>query len=109
MMMINGTRVKWTLALLCVMASCAGRTALAGRDDGALPRKAMLGAALEPVSAERQARLKLPDQRGAAVVKILPGTPAEAAGLKAGDVVRALDGAPVASVPDLLKELGRRK
>jgi pimeloyl-ACP methyl ester carboxylesterase len=108
-MMSHFTWTTGTLALLCGLVACGGDAALAGRDDGALRRKPILGAALEPVSAERQARQKLPDQKGAAVVKILPGTPAEAAGLKASDVVRSLDGAPVAGVPEVLKELGRRR
>ncbi len=38
-------------------------------------------------------------QGGLAVVKVFPGSPAEAAGLKAGDVINKLDSKPVAGIP----------
>ncbi|QZA33529.1 RIP metalloprotease RseP [Hydrogenibacillus sp. N12] len=40
------------------------------------------------------------------VGKVGPGTPAEAAGLRAGDVIRAVDGQPVASWDDLQRAIG---
>jgi regulator of sigma E protease len=40
--------------------------------------------------------------------RLVPGDPADKAGLKAGDVVRAIDGAPVASYGDLQKKVSVR-
>jgi alpha-beta hydrolase superfamily lysophospholipase len=69
----------------------------------------MLGAAVEPISADLKTKLKLPDDRGTAISRALPGSPAEAAGLKAGDVVRSVDGAPVAGTAQFLAAIGRHK
>ncbi|MFO0892602.1 MAG: alpha/beta fold hydrolase, partial [Isosphaeraceae bacterium] len=81
----------------------------AGEAAGGLPRKAMLGAALEPVSPELRAKLKLPDKGGAAVVRPLPGSPAESAGLKPGDVIQTVDGANVSGPADVIAAVARRK
>jgi putative serine protease PepD len=45
--------------------------------------------------------------RGAYVGGVNPGSPAEAAGLKAGDVITAVGGTPVGSVDDLTAALGK--
>jgi S1-C subfamily serine protease len=44
---------------------------------------------------------------GAYVGGVNPGSPAEAAGLKAGDVITAVGGTPVGSVDDLTAALGK--
>jgi serine protease Do len=48
------------------------------------------------------AEKKLPVKEGALVVEITKGTGADKAGLKAGDVIVALDGKPVTSMDDLI-------
>ncbi|MFL5731979.1 MAG: PDZ domain-containing protein [Chloroflexia bacterium] len=45
--------------------------------------------------------------QGAYVGGVHPGSPAEAAGLKAGDVITAVDGDPIRSVNDLVSALNR--
>ena len=45
--------------------------------------------------------------KGVLVVEATPGSPAQRAGLRAGDVLVAVDGAPVAAAKDVLDALGR--
>lgn len=51
-----------------------------------------LGVRLADLDADRARALKLDEERGAEVVKVEPGSPAEAAGLKAGDVLLSYNG-----------------
>ena len=50
---------------------------------------------------------KLPVTEGAIIEKVLPGTGAEKAGLKQGDIVVALDGEPVRTMDDLILRVRR--
>lgn len=50
---------------------------------------------LEPMDPEVATFLKLADQSGCVVSEVLEGSPAEAAGLKARDIILALDGQPL--------------
>lgn len=58
-------------------------------------RKAWLGAASQPLTPKLGERLGIKAEGGARFTRVYPGTEAEKAGLKIGDVVLALDGAPV--------------
>ena len=71
------------------------QTAEAGAEDaGAGPR---IGLALAPISPEARAELGLPEGgSGAVVAEVEPGSPAEAAGLRPGDVLTRVGGKPVA-------------
>jgi serine protease Do len=60
-------------------------------------RKAWLGIASQPLTPKLATRLALKADGGARVTQIYPGTTAESAGLQVGDVILALDGAPVAA------------
>ncbi len=60
-------------------------------------RKAWLGAASQPLTPKLSARLGIKAEGGARLTRIYPGTQAEAAGLKVGDVVVALDGVEVSA------------
>ncbi len=55
-------------------------------EDGRVSR-GYLGVALSEVNADKAKELKLPDRRGALVMEVEPGSPAERAGLKANDVL----------------------
>lgn len=57
--------------------------------------KAWLGAATQPLTPKLAARLGIKSEGGARITRLFPGTQAEAAGLQVGDIVLALDGAPV--------------
>jgi Do/DeqQ family serine protease len=54
-----------------------------------------LGVSLQPLTAELSEALGVRDTRGAVVARVAPGSPAEAAGLKANDVIVAFDGLAV--------------
>lgn len=58
-------------------------------------RKAWLGAASQPLTPKLGAQLKITSEGGARLTRIYPGTEAEKAGLRVGDVVLAIDGLDV--------------
>jgi pimeloyl-ACP methyl ester carboxylesterase len=93
----NMPRSLWSRAACAavVAVSLAGSEELvraAGADDP-LPRRAWLGAALEPADG------------GVRVREVLPGSSAEAAELKPGDVIKSIDGQAVEGVPAVLRAL----
>ena len=59
-------------------------------------RRGSLGVTIQPVTPEIAANLRLQEVRGALVNSVAPGSPAERAGLRRGDVITAFNGAPVA-------------
>ncbi|KWF72266.1 Do family serine endopeptidase [Burkholderia pseudomultivorans] len=61
-----------------------------------------LGVALQEVGQALARSFGLPDPDGAVITQVEPGGPGAAAGLQAGDVVRAIDGKAVADSADLL-------
>lgn len=65
---------------------------------GAGPRRAMLGIQVDPASG----------RDGVRVEEVSPGGPAEAAGVRAGDVIVAIDGAKLEGRDDSARELVRR-
>lgn len=65
-----------------------------------------LGLALAPLDEAARAQLGLPrDARGAVVAEVRPGSPAAAAGLRAGDVLTAIGGQPVTSADQAARAL----
>jgi C-terminal processing protease CtpA/Prc len=68
--------------------------------------RSYLGVYLEDVTAERAKELRLSEERGAVVMKVVAGGPAEKAGLKENDVIVAFNGRRVDSVMELTRLLG---
>ncbi len=68
-----------------------------------------LGVNVQDVSEELAQHFALKGREGAIVARVLPGSPAEKAGLKDGDVVVAYGGQPVQSVAALLKQVARAR
>lgn len=64
-----------------------------------------LGVYLEEVTSERAKELGLTEERGAVVMKVVSGSPAEKAGLKENDVVVSFNGRRVDSVRELQRLL----
>lgn len=60
-----------------------------------------LGVFLEEVTPERKKDLGLSEERGAIVMKVISGSPAEKAGLKENDVIASFNGRQVDSVREL--------
>jgi serine protease Do len=71
--------------------------------DGKIRRSA-IGVVVETLNAIEAGRLKRPDRKGAWVKDVLPGGPADKAGIAPDDVILAFDGKPIAS-PDELRWL----
>ena len=66
-----------------------------------------LGVAIQPVDATLGKALGLEGARGALVAEVEPSGPADRAGLKAGDVIVSLEGAPVPAADDLPRMVAR--
>ncbi len=67
--------------------------------------RGQLGVVVQAVTAENAKGFGLPDNSGALVSQVMPGSPAEKAGLQAGDVIRSVNGNPVresSSLPPMI-------
>ncbi|WP_337266409.1 Do family serine endopeptidase [Oryzifoliimicrobium ureilyticus] len=73
--------------------------------DGKVSR-GYLGVQIQPVSKDIADSLGLSEPHGALVVSAQDGTPGQKAGLKAGDVVTALNGEPVKDARELSRRIG---
>ena len=60
-----------------------------------------LGVSIQPLDADLAASFGLDRVTGALVTRVLPGAPAEKAGLQRGDVLLSFDGKPIRSVKEL--------
>ncbi|HRQ65230.1 MAG TPA: Do family serine endopeptidase [Xanthomonadaceae bacterium] len=69
-------------------------------------RRGTLGVQAQDLNEELAAMLQVPASSGAVVTRVLPDSPAEAAGLRPGDVIRELAGRSVRSRADLANAEG---
>jgi hypothetical protein len=75
-------------------------------EPGALPHKGpILGIGYAPVPPAMVGPLKLPDGNGMWVLKVQPGSVAETAGIRVGDVILSVDGKSLKAVRDLTSDL----
>ncbi|MEB3045477.1 DegQ family serine endoprotease [Rhizobium mulingense] len=65
-----------------------------------------LGIGIQDLTPDLAEALRLGDLRGALIANIEPGSAAERAGLKTGDVVTAIDGRPIHGSTDLRNRIG---
>jgi S1-C subfamily serine protease len=67
-----------------------------------------LGIDVEDLGSQLGAYFGVPDGEGVLVRGVNPGSPAEKAGVKAGDVITSIDGARIRSVDDLREKLAEK-
>lgn len=78
------------------------------KSDGLVSR-GWLGVTIQDVNADAAKALGLPEAKGAMIASVLPGEPADKAGLKASDVILKVNGQDVADSGDLLRTIARLK
>ncbi|MGE5278681.1 MAG: Do family serine endopeptidase [Acidobacteriota bacterium] len=77
------------------------------RDRGKVVR-GYLGINIQNVDADKAAAFKLKSEDGAFVQSVLPGEPADKAGIKPGDTIVRADGTPVKEIRDLIGYVSAR-
>jgi len=108
--------VLWSIACCAIAAFSAWRMAAIWTaampeipaEEPALPPTPALSP-MEPAPAgSAYLGIRCEDRGGARVAGVIPGSPAEKAGLRAGDVILALDTHGVVGCADLAEEVGKR-
>jgi membrane-associated protease RseP (regulator of RpoE activity) len=69
--------------------------------DGPMVRRGYLGVALTDLTPELRTHFGVPEDSGVMVAKVEPGSPAEKAGIRVGDILTAIDGKAVKSSWDV--------
>jgi len=77
------------------------KTVLAQLEKGGKVRRGQLGVSIQPVTSDIAASLGMKEVRGVLVSAVTPGSPAERAGIKTGDLILALNGQPTNSSNEL--------
>ncbi len=78
-------------------------------EHGGVVTRGYLGVMIQPVNQDIAEGLGLKSAAGALVDQTEPGTPAEAAGLKSGDVITKLNGEPVKDAAELTRRVAALK
>jgi serine protease Do len=68
-----------------------------------------IGVSIQEVNQALAESFKLGSPRGALVSSVEPGSPADKAGLKTGDVILSMDGKPISRIGDLTARVAARK
>jgi membrane-associated protease RseP (regulator of RpoE activity) len=98
-----------TIALITALATLGASALVAGDAYPVLHnpdnRRPMLGIEMTPVPLNVQEQQQLAPNQGVYVQSIFNGTAAQSMGLRPGDVVLAVNGAPIGSMTDLRNEV----
>ncbi|MBI1851680.1 MAG: PDZ domain-containing protein [Planctomycetes bacterium] len=68
-----------------------------------------LGVMVQPLSEDRRKELEIETAAGVEIQSIVPGSPAEKAGLKSGDVILEVNGSSVGDAAELVAKIGSMK
>src|SRR4029077_15574166 len=71
--------------------------------------RGLLGVQIQPVTEELAKSMTLDSEKGALVAEVTPDSPALAAGIKSGDVIKSVDGKNVESIRDLTRMISAVK
>lgn len=104
----QGGRRAGSVGIGFAVPSNMARTVLRAAKAGRIVRP-WLGARYQSVTSDLAESLALPRPSGALISEVLPGGPAGEAGLRAGDVVVAVDGHEVADAGTLRYRVGTRE
>ncbi len=86
--------------VLCCFLLLVGAGAAAQEESSG---RAYLGVALQELGEDLADALGLPENRGALVSDVFPGSPADRVGIRPGDVIVAVDGRPVEGPRDVVE------
>jgi serine protease Do len=78
------------------------------RTNGRVER-GLLGVQIQPVTEELAQSMSLSSEKGALVAQVQPDSPALAAGIKSGDVIKSVDGKNVETIRDLTRMISAVK
>jgi serine protease Do len=71
--------------------------------------RGLLGVQIQPVTEELAQSMSLGSEKGALVAQVTPDSPALAAGIKSGDVIKSVDGKNIESIRDLTRMISAIK
>ena len=71
--------------------------------------RGLLGVQIQPVTEELAQSMSLGSEKGALVAQVQPDSPALAAGIKSGDVIKSVDGKNIESIRDLTRMISAIK
>jgi serine protease Do len=83
-----------------IPASVASRVIADLRENGSVQR-GWLGVSIQPVGPEIAETLGLEENEGALIAEVMAGSPAEAGGLRRGDLIRAINGTTMETPKDV--------
>src|ERR1700730_12936631 len=78
------------------------------RTNGRVER-GLLGVQIQPVTTELAQSMALDSEKGALVAQVQPDSPALAAGIKSGDVIKSVDGKNIETIRDLTRMISAVK
>jgi S1-C subfamily serine protease len=104
---VNTAVIRGSQGIAFAVPSNTVRTVVTSLLRDGRVRRAVLGISAQTVTIPRRLVLErlLPSDKGALISEVHPGSPADTAGLRAGDIVVDFAGAPVTSIDALHREL----